>query len=375
MIITALCTDTGFLEEMAMAELTELRAQIDKIDAELVGLLNRRADIVFEVKKAKEKDKLAVYAADRERQIVDRVMALSEGGSFPKPALERIFINIISATRSLIGGISVSYLGPEHSLEHEAALKQFGSEVQYLPDASIEDVLSRVERGDALYGVLPAQASSPAGQRLLELLVQSPLVIIAEVELKEQLSLFSRSRNLSAVRRVYAPALVFSRCETWLKANLPGAERIVQEHIAAQLAELEQDEGAGCIGVQALGERFSLPLLAGGIQNDAETASRFIVVGQKATSPTGNDKTSLVCTVKDRAGALRDILRPFAERGITLLNIESRALKNPAWEYAFFIDFAGHESDQAVRETVDELKQISSFARVLGSYPLVGARL
>jgi chorismate mutase / prephenate dehydratase len=355
-----------------MATLQELREQIDGIDDQLVDLLNRRAELALEVKATKQKNNISVYAPDRERKILDRVLSRGQNGPFPRVTLERIFVNIVSATRSLIGEVSVAYLGTEYSIEHEAALRQFGEAVQYSPEASVESVLLKVERGDAQYGVLPARTSGGnLVTKTFDLLLESKLLVIAEVEIKEQLALFSRCTSLSEIQRVCSTAYYFSCCEQWLCANLPHAELVLQGHVMGAIKDLDAPSGTALIASQMLGERFALNVLVSGIAVEQEMGARFIVVGQKVTLPTGNDKTSLLCSVKDRAGVLRDVLRPFAERGITLLKIESRPMRNRAWEYVFFIDLTGHQVDPAVSEAIEELRGLSSYLKVLGSYPLV----
>lgn len=271
-----------------MPTLNELRAQIDKLDDEVVSLLNKRAELVLQVKTAKEKDKLDTYSPSRERQILDRVGKLAEAGKFPRAAVEKIFGTIISATRSLIGETSVAYVGPEFSLGHEASVKQFGEAVQHTALASVEDVISKVERGDVNYGIVPAE--SGGGGLVLKTfaaLVASKLSVVAEVLVKERL-----------------------------------------------------------------------------VGSDA----RFLVLGTKVPAKSGNDKTSIACAVPDKAGSLRDVLAPFAERGITLLRIESKKLPDNNLESLFFIDFVGHVEDAAVVEVLAALQSLCANVRVLGSY-------
>ncbi len=355
-----------------MATLEELRQQLDEIDSQLVASLNRRAELALLVKEAKKRDNICIYSPERERQILDRIAALNAGGPFPASALERIFTNIISATRSLMGDLSVAYVAPEYSLAHEAAIKQFGENVHCTPEASIEDVFHKVEKGDVPYGVVPANAGSSALDfETFDLLANSGLSIIAEVEVAQQLSLFSSLSNLSSVRRVFSTAAYFDSCEKWLSANLPAAELILKKHISDALSGLSMQPESAIIARQVFGERYSLPELASSIGRKHQRPPRFVVLGQKSPAPTGNDKTSLYCAAKEKAGALHDILRPFAERGVTLLKIESRPVSHSAHDYVFFIDCAAHREDLKMKEVLDELSRISSNLRVLGSYPSV----
>ena len=274
-----------------MATLAELRAQIDKLDDEIVALLGKRAELVLQVKAAKEKDKIDTYSPTRERQIIDRVMKLAGSSKFPPGAVEKIFGTIISATRALIGETSVSYLGPEFSLGHEASLKQFGDAVQHSAASSVEEVIAKVERGEVNFGVVPAESGgSGLMLKTFAALANSNLIIVAEVLVKERL-----------------------------------------------------------------------------VGNDA----RFLVLGRKPAVRSGNDKTSIVCAAHDRAGALRDILKPFADRSITLLRIESKKVAESHFEHLFFIDLIGHIDDVVVGEALKELQPLCSMVKILGSYPVI----
>jgi chorismate mutase/prephenate dehydratase len=355
-----------------MASLDELRADIDRIDEELVAKLTRRAELVLEVKKAKQLENVDVYSPARERQILDRVLALSANGPFPAGPLERIFVNIISATRSLIGDLHISYLGPEGSLAFEASEQQFGEAVYHAASSSIKGVFAHVERGEANYGVVPARTSSTGlVTETFDVLMQSNLKIIAELEVKERLSLFSHSGGLGDIDRIYSDAHSFIRSSAWLRANLPGVEEVLVESLADALKKFRAHPKAALIGLERLSAREDVHVAASGIESEVGADTRFIVLGSKTPPTSGHDKTSLLCSVEERAGALRELLQPFSMRGITMLKIESRPMRGRAWEYVFFIDVLGHQDEPKIADAIKELTNLSSYLKVLGSYPLV----
>ncbi len=355
-----------------MSSLEDLRKQIDGIDNELVEKLGKRAELVLEVKKAKHKENIDVYSPARERQILDRVLALSKDGPFPSGPLERIFVNIISATRSLIGGLHISYLGPEHSLAYEASLQQFGEAVSHQFASSIKDVFADVERGDANYGIVPARVSSTGVvDETFDLLMQSNLEIIAELEVSERLAVFTHSGGLADISRVYSDAHSFIRASSWLRSNLAGAEQIVTSGPVEAQNRYAKEENSALLTLESLASREDVPVAASGVESDHGSETRFIVLGSKTPPATGNDKTSLLCSVEERAGALRELLQPFSMRGITLLKIESRPMRGRAWEYVFFIDLLGHQSEPKIASAIEELEKLSSYLKVLGSFPNV----
>ena len=346
--------------------LADLRAKLDALDAKLVSLLGERADLALQVKAVKAKDDIDIYSVAREREIIERALARGATGAFPPAALERVFSAILSATRSLVGELSVAYVGPELARGHHAAHRQFGADVRFFPASSVEEVFRKVGLGEIRYGVVPAD-SSEAVTPTFECFLSSPLRVIAEVVLDGKLSLWSQSPTLSGLERVYGDAAGISRVSRWTRANLSGVELVVVESVAVAAELAVQSATAAVIGGDLVGERFSLAELASGIEDGAGGKSRFFVIAQKPADRTGRDKTSLLCVVKDRAGALKDLLTPFADSGVTLTKIESRPLHS--WEYAFVIDLLGHVSDAPVQNAVQRIETQCSLFKLLGSYP------
>ncbi len=354
-----------------MPKLDELREKIDCIDENLVRLLEDRAQLVLGVKAAKAEDQISIYSPERERQILDRVTALARGGSFPIASLERVFGAIISATRSLIGELTISYLGPEGSLSHEAATRQFGQDVKLFPMSSVHDVFAHVEQGLANYGVVPADSSSGGlHTATFEAFLRSNLRIVAELSVQSRLVLLSQDVPLAQIQEVFGEPQGFQLSGQWLRTNLPEARLIVEDNTLLALKRPQSSAHSAVIAPSSLAERSGLKVSASGIESDAGLSERFLVVGIRSPKPSGQDKTSLVCGVKDRSGALIDLLRPFADRGLTLCKIESKPMPGRAWGYLFCIDVAGHEDDPGVNDAIRSVSAIASEVRVLGSYPL-----
>jgi chorismate mutase/prephenate dehydratase len=355
-----------------MATLPELREKIDCLDDDIVGLLMKRADLVLQVKETKKREKIDIYSPARERSILDRILAIAETGSFPKEPLERIFINIISATRSLIGDLHICCLGSELSLGAQAALRHFGEDVHISGAASTEDAFAKLSRGDVHFAVLPASASSGGlVAETFDMLMPSSMQIIGEVEVQEGLALFSNADALADIEKVYIAGSEVKQVLPWLTANVSQAEVCVVPTLDSLTDELASNPKIGIVTAEAAGIKQNLKTLATGLDQTPQSGTRFVVIGAAAAPKTDHDKTSIACYAEERAGALRDILQPFSARGITLLRIESRPMRNRAWEYVFFIDFEGHQEDDVVREALDDLKTITSYCKVLGSYPHV----
>lgn len=279
-------------------KLDAIRMRIDACDDAIMRLLNERAELVMQVRDTKAKERIEVYSPLREKQILDRVQHLAEQGTFPKDAAQNIFRSIISASRSLVGELIVSYLGPEGGSAHQAAVKQFGESVHGTAEESIEDILHRVKSGESHFGVvLGRSAEAGSISRVFDLLAKSGLSVIGQVHVRAASVLSGRER----------------------------ADFV------------------------------------------------YFVVGTKCPPPSGNDKTLLILRVKERAGGLRDILRPFSERGITLFSLESRSSSQTEGEYSFYLEFPGHQQDSLIEELIQELQNQCQSVSVLGSYPEGGA--
>lgn len=355
-----------------MKTLVELREGLDSIDDQIVKLLHQRADIALEVKRTKEKEKLDIYSPARERQILNRVLNLVPEGHFPRSSLEKIFLSMLSASRSLMGELCVSYVGPESSLGREAALKQFGDNLKFSPESSIEEVFAKVEEGDSQYGIVPARTTSGnTTTKTYDLLTQSSLVIIAEVEIKEKFSLIGAGSGLSAIKQVYADANTFNRCMSWIKSNLATAELRIVDNTDIAVKVAKDNHNIAAIALDGEAERSDLVVIASGIESESQNDARFFILGQKPPPQTGHDKTSLLCAVSEKSGALRDILQPFSEYKITLLKIESRSIRTRGEEYGFYIDAFGHQQEPALQAALFKLNSLCSFVKVFGSYPLV----
>ncbi|MBP9838438.1 MAG: chorismate mutase [Proteobacteria bacterium] len=352
-----------------MSKLEELRVKLDKLDDDIAKLLHARAEVVLDVRKAKEQEKVDVYSPTRERQILNRVLSLDPNGKFPKPALEKIFLSIISSSRSLIGDLKVGYVGPEFSLGREAGEAQFGGDLKFSPEASIEDVFKKVETKEVDYGVVPAISSNGNFiAKTLDLLMQTPLQIISEVNVKEKLCLVGKAPGLSAVRQVYADAYSFERAIPWLKNSLTGVDLKLVESSDLAIKIAKENSNAAAIALESAAIKNSLYVLASGIESESQTEAKFYILGFNKTEPTGNDKTVMACSVKEKAGALKDILQPFSAANISLLKIESRPVKIHGLEYVFFIDAIGHQNEKHFQNVLSQLEPLCSYIKIFGSF-------
>ena len=352
-------------------EMESLRAGIDEVDEKIVRLLDQRARLARRIGEIKQENGLEAYAPARERAVLDRVTSLG-AGDFPMRGLQAVFREIISGSISLEARLKVAYLGPESTFTHEAALRSFGASVELEPQTTVAEVFTRVERGEAEHGIVPVENSMEgAVTHTLDELMNSPLKICGEVYLPVSQNLISSEPALDRVRVVCSHPMALSQAAAWLRHHLPGASLEEVESTAQAARRAAGEPGVAAVGSALAAEAHHLNVLARSIQDARANATRFIVLGRAWAGRTGTDKTSVVFSVKDRPGVLRDALAAFAEEGINLTRIESRPSRKRAWTYVFFADFVGHPEDERVQRALEALEEHCPYVSLIGAYPAI----
>lgn len=348
-----------------------MRTKIDLLDGKIVDLLNQRAEVSLEIGKLKSKLKQPIYSPERESKVLAR-LAKSNKGPLNALSLEAIYREIMSSSLSLEKNIRISYLGPRATFTHLAALKKFGSSVDYIPANNIGDVFTHVEQDIADYGVVPVENSIEGGiTHTLDMLVESSLKICAQVNLAVSHNVLARCKKENIVR-IYSNPQVFGQCRLWLRMNLPRAE-LIEVSSTSRAAEIaKQENNSACIASALAAKVYKLKIIARAIEDTKSNITRFLVIGKNDASACGRDKTSIVFSVKDKVGALHDMLISFKKHRINLTKIESRPSKRKAWDYYFFVDLEGHKDEKNVAKALEQLGHQATYLRVLGSYPAIG---
>jgi chorismate mutase/prephenate dehydratase len=347
----------------------DLRSRIDSIDDAILNLLNERSRVVLEVGRLKSGNNLDFHVPGRERQIYERLLSQNPG-PFPNDALKNIFREIISACLALESPMKVAYMGPKATFSHLAAMQQFGLSAELVPMKSIPSVFEEVEKDRALYGIVPVENSTEGVvSHTLDMFVESNLKITAEILLEVHHDLLSRTGRLEDIRKVYSHYQPLAQCRHWLEQNLPGIPvvDVASTAVAAQI--VSDDYSAAAISSELAASMYDLKVVRSRIEDQVNNFTRFLTIARKGCERSGNDKTSVMFSVKDEPGILCRMLEPFASRGINLSKIESRPFKKKAWEYIFFLDLFGHYDDTDVAIALEELRSCCQFLKILGSYP------
>jgi chorismate mutase/prephenate dehydratase len=347
-----------------------LRAQIDRIDDQLVALLNRRARLVLRVGESKRRQKAAFFRPAREKRVYQRVEELNKG-PLRREGMRSIYREIIAACLSLEQPMRVACLGPAATFSYRAVREQFGDSAETVTLDSIGEVFDEVEHRRVHYGVVPVENSTEGVvAATLDRFVTSNLRVKAEILLRIDQCLMSKSGGADRVKRIVSHPQSLGQCRQWLAQHFP---RVLQEEAAsnAHAAEIaKRDAKAAAIAGRIAAAHYGLKIIAENIQDQSENLTRFFVVGHDGEGrPSGDDKTTLLVSVSHESGALYHVLKPFSDHGVNLCSIDSRPLKGRPWEYVFFLDLVGHATDKQVVKALEAVRRRSLFLKVLGSYP------
>jgi len=350
-------------------ELERLREAIDRVDDRILEALNERAKLARAIGTLKVGQ---AYRPEREAQVLKRVQE-KNAGPLASETVALLFREVMSACLALERPITVAYLGPRGTFSERAALKHFGLAAEAMAVASIDEVFRDVESGAADFGVVPVENSTEgAVGRSLDLMPQSPLKVCGEVVVRIHHNLMAKAvpKDLAAIRRVFSHGQSLAQCHEWLNANLPDAERIAVASNAEAARRSAEEPGSAAVAGDMAAEHYGLTILASNIEDEPNNTTRFLVLGDYEPRPTGRDKTSLVLSARNRAGAVYEMLTPFAQRGVSMTKFESRPSRVALWDYLFFVDIEGHRDDANVAAALAEVAKIAGFLKVLGSYPM-----
>jgi chorismate mutase/prephenate dehydratase len=351
-------------------QLAKIRTAIDGLDQKVVALLNARLKLAQKIGELKRGARGRIYVAEREAQVLRRVLAANAGPLKPA-AVRAIYREIMSAALALEKPLVVAYLGPEATNTHQAALRKFGASVEYRPMQALADVFAAVEKGEADYGVVPVENSTEGSVRdSLDLFVETPLKIVAEVQLSIDHALISRE-PLAKIRKVYSKDQALAQCRRWLQRHLPHALLVDVDSTALGVQHAAKEKGAAAVAPRLAAERYRVPIQAEHIQDQKNNTSRFGILGREASGMVGDgqDKTSLLVSLHHEPGSLLRALQPFDRRKLNLTRIESRPSRLRPWDYIFFLDVTGHYDDPAMQAALRHLRRQCPLVKWLGSYP------
>jgi len=270
----------------------------------------------------------------------------------------------------------IAYLGPPGTFTEEALDKFVKdiSQVRKISFPTVADVIRSVDRGEADEGLVPMENSIEGSVNITQdiLTFESEAKIIGEVIIPVKHSLIGKKKiKLDNIKKVISHPHATAQCRKYLSTNLKGAEVIAANSTAEAVKILKKEnDDIAAIGTKTAAKIYDLEIIENDIEDNKDNKTRFVFIGNSIQPKTGNDKTSIVCFLKeDRPGSLYNILKEFACRNINLTRLESRPAKKDLGDYVFIIDLDGHLHDENIFEAIEVLRKSVYLVKILGSYP------
>lgn len=361
------------MKDKTTSSIEELRAAIDALDSRILELLTERAQKAITIGEVKNVSQ-QVHDAYRPAREADRIRQLiaENQGPLSSSTLTMLFQEIMSACRALEHKPTVMFLGPQGTYTEEAVFKHFGHSISTQACQTIGEVFEQVEKDQAFYGVVPVENSSEGTvTHTLDCFMNTKLGIVGEIELRINHCLLSNQESTEHLEKVYGHFQSLAQCRHWFASHLPNCLQISVESSAQAIQEAKKTQHTAAVASTSAAQLYGLNILAKDIEDTSNNTTRFLVIGRSQIERSGNDKTSVMVSTKNRPGALADLLQILAKRGISLTRIESRPSRRVNWEYTFFLDMEGHFSEDYLREGLKALEQEADFYKLLGSYPCV----
>ncbi len=349
--------------------LDKLRREIDALDSKIIELFNERANVVKEIGAIKNRKNAQIYAPDREKQVFEKVSAKNRGPLSDK-CLFAIYRELMAGSIMLERPVKVSYLGPEGTFSYFAAKEKFGSSIEYLPLNGIDSVFKEVESERADYGIVPVENSTEGGIReTLNMFIECDVKVCAEIIMPIHHNLMAKCKK-SEIKKIYSKPQALFQCKLWLANNFRKVDflDVGSTTEAARIASKEKFSAA--IAHSEVARIYGLKILRRNIEDYTNNITRFFVLSREFPPRTGNDKTAILCHTKNEAGALFKVLEPFKKHKINLADIEPLPTRKKAWDYCFFIDFAGHAHDEKVKDALKEVSKRCIDMKIMGSFPV-----
>lgn len=377
---------------MSETEVQDPRTRIDRIDRELLRLLNERALIALQVGDAKQKADSSLCDPKRERDVLARIRA-ENPGPFDDSSIENIFQRIIDESLHLQqrtyhrpftepekhsnDGLMarqsrVAFLGERGTFSHEAVLGILGDECEPVSFPTFEDLFQAIDRGDADYILTPLENTLVGSvHRCYDLLLKSDLSIVAEIILPVAHFLVAcNEAEFETIETVESHPAALAQCERFFAAY-PYLKRVAGDDTAGCVKRAVEsgDITRAGIGSRRTAELYGGKVLREHIEDHAENFTRFALLSPKPNEANRGDKISMVLTLRHEPGSLHNALRAFVRRNIDLLKIESRPIKDSPGEFYFYLDVRPPASESELKGALDEVREQAADVRYLGRYP------
>lgn len=368
------------------------RAAIDRVDEELLRLLNERAELALQVGEVKRRDDLSLCNTQREREVLDRLRQLNPGPldeksvinifqrimdeclhvqlrAFHSPAADVVAVDL--QPTHLATEARVAFQGERGAFSEEAAMELLGQRCRPVPRPTFESLFTAIDDESADYILAPLENSLMGSvHRCYDLLLESSLGIVAEIVWPISLSLIGcPGASLETIETVESHPVALAQCERFFAAH-PQLSRIATDDTAGSVRHVLE---SGDLTKAAIAGRRAASVYGGSIltehlEDHGENYTRFVLLAANPDAAARGNKISLVVRLAHRPGALHDALSPFVRRGIDLLRIESRPIKGRPWQYNFYLDLQAPANESELRGALADIRERAEHVRYLGRY-------
>jgi prephenate dehydratase len=269
--------------------------------------------------------------------------------------------------------VRVTFQGERGSYSHEACERYFGTHIVVRPLRTLRDVFRTVELGHNVFGVVPVENSYEGSiNETYDLLASTTSKVCGETQVRVRHCLIGKpGTKTDEITTVYSHPQALAQCARYLRTHKMEPVPAYDTAGSVKLIQAIRSRKVAAIASRRAAELHSMQIIAEGIEDSGANYTRFLVLGKKAATLSGDDKTSIIFGVEHKPGSLYRALKALSRSGINLTRIESRPVKNTPWQYNFYVDFHGHMHDKVCREALRDLRQQSTFVKILGSYPIV----
>lgn len=364
-------------------ELSELRKKIDDLDREIVKILEKRYAIAEDVAAYKEANNLPIYNREREEEVIKKNLDYLQEKEY-EDEVRKTFVNIMefskdiqirkikrkcrstNATEKILG-----FQGVEGSFSHEALLDYFSDYKELKKYEEFEDVFIAINKGEIDYGIIPMDNSSTGEiADAYDLVRKYGNYIIGEIALQvEQNLLGLPGTKLEDIKEVYSHPQAFYQSSEFLKKH-PQWKWITYPNTAAsaKYVKVEGDKTKAAIASMNAKKFYDLEVIEKGISYNKNNSTRFVIIGRELELSNKSNKVSIITSTPHKAGGLFGLIQIFAKKGLNMLSIKSRPMLDRPWEYFFYIDFEGNLENEETKAAIEEIKNTSSYFKVLGNY-------
>ena len=380
-----------------MANLEELRKEIDAVDQQLVKLLEKRLDIVTKIGEYKIANNIPVIDRKRSGLVIEKAVGRLTDEKYSGEITEMFsnmirisenlqrrlnfvisgsnyvdsVINASKSSKATDDGIKIVFQGTEGSFSQMALYEYFGTQKEIEAAAEFEDVFAKVSSGEADYGVLPIENSHTGSiVEVYDLFRKYRAYIVGEVEIPIRHNLLGvKGADISDIKTVYSHPQGIMQCREFLKQRDEiNAVPMSNTAVSAKYVADENDKSKGAIASKIAAESFGLDVIKENINTAPNNTTKFVIIARNPELSSDASKISLCFTLQNVPGALSQIMLIFAKNGLNMLKIESRPIQNKKFEYFFFCDIAGNINDKSVKSALNELPACTGYLEILGNY-------